>query len=399
MNGIDSNPSIGGGWRFARLPLIFALLFCGGGLIFSTIGWTLILIQHYRLATYLPVQAKILASTVRVDNNLKGGDTYVPAIRYEYQVGGRMFHSSRVLPMGNFSSSGSWAWRVKEQYPVGLRTTAFYSPRDPSSAFLSREARGTPHFFALFALPFIAVGVYCLFAAMQGRRVVRAPTAQRDGWFQLQEQGTIRFGLLFYSTATLLWFAYIAVVVGDYLAVNGEKLDALAGIPTAIGTAIGIVGIVFVRKYWRLQHDFLNAEVCISSLSCCVGDSIKARLRQGLRQPLEIDELLIGALCMRSDRARSGTSVTYQPAVDVAHCWRRLEVNRQYSAGSEVAAVANLDLPPNAPPSSTPRSSDYPIFQWFIVIRVIANAQPPLVAWFPLQVAGIDKGNTGPFVA
>jgi hypothetical protein len=65
---------------------------------------------------------------------------------------------------------------------------------------------------------------------------------------------------------------------------------------------------------------------------------------------------------------------------------KRLAVNREYSPGSQLSATCEFALPDGAEPSTPPRSSIFPIYQWFIVLQVAATGQPTLTARFPIVV-------------
>jgi hypothetical protein len=245
---------------------------------------------------------------------------------------------------------------------------------------------GFPHGIALFGLPFLVTGAWCLLMSIQGSRVPTPPAARRDGWFRLREQGTIAARFWFYAAATIAWCLYFALVISDYWMLNSHRFDLFCSIVAPAGAAMGIVGIVLTWRYWRLKQDFLDAELCTDTTTFRPGQSIELRLRQPLGRPLRIDQIAVGAVCMRSDQVKTSSSVSYPPAVDVANCWKTPEVERSYAAGAEVSARAALALPADASASSPSRSRNFPIFQWFIVLRVQAEGEPQLKVEFPIVV-------------
>jgi Protein of unknown function (DUF3592) len=371
---------------FARLPWLFGAAFGIPGLIVVVAGGWLIVTQHYRLATYLPVQARTVESRVESHENSKGETTYAPIIAYTYRVQNRIYRSDRIVALGKFSESGSWAWRLTAQYPVRSIATAWYSPQDPSSAFLSREAQGIPHYIALFGSIFLSVGAWATFLFIHGRRLPRLPIQQGDGLFALHEEGTIRARFWFSTFITLAWYLFLMLVIGDYFAVNEYNFDLFSVIATAACSALGLIGVWQCWKWWRLWHDFLDAEVCANSGCFHLGESIQLRLRQGIRRTLQIERLTLGAVCMRSDRTLTGSSITYSPATESRSIWGKLEVNRAYSAGSQLECATTITLPGNADFSSPPRASKYPIFQWSIVLRIVTQGEPELNVHFPIVV-------------
>ena len=370
----------------ARLPWYFGAIFGFAGLLVVTIGWWMVAVQHHRLVSYVPVRARILESRVEASKGSKGSTTYAPIIRYSYEVDGKRYQSDRVAAVGKFSSSGPWASRMQAAYRVGHEATAWRSLDDPGSAFLSRDVESFPHILALFGLPFLIIGIWASFITIHGSRAPAPPVARRDGWFELREQGTTSGRFRFWAVVTLAWCAWFAAVVGDYWMLNAHRFDLFSWIIAGIGGAGAIVGVVLTRRYWRLGRDFLAAELCANSDSFQLGRPVEFRLRQSLGRGLRIQEVAIGAVCMRSDRIKTGSSVNYPPASEVSSCWKTVELGRIYAPGAEVAATAALLLPPAAAASTPPRSRDYPIFQWFIVLRVQAEGEPQLTVRFPVIV-------------
>jgi hypothetical protein len=202
----------------------------------------------------------------------------------------------------------------------------------------------------------------------------------------LHETGTIRTRFWVYTAITLVWWAYVAAVISDYVAVNGYHFDRFCIIAACAAVGLGFIGAFQSWRYWRLRHDFLDAQVCASCPRFEAGDTIQLRLRQGVQRPLEIKEIAFGAVCTRCDRVRSGNRVSYSSSIDEHSVWEKLQVNRAYVAGAELSATTKLILPGNANPSSPPRSSAYPLFEWSIVLRVVSHDQPELKVHFPIVV-------------
>lgn len=60
----------------------------------------------------------------------------IPAITFEYKVGGKTFHGSRYSAkenLGNFEVNETLA-----QFPTGADVTVFYNPADPSKVVIER---------------------------------------------------------------------------------------------------------------------------------------------------------------------------------------------------------------------------------------------------------------------
>jgi hypothetical protein len=371
--------------NFGRIPSWTGVVFGGAGLIILTIAGLLGVKQHYRLATYLPVDAQITQSRVESHRGSKGNTTYSPIIFYAYTVQDQPHQSDRVAAVGNFSSSGDWAWRMHSQYPVGAQTTAWYSPQDPSSAFLNREPQIFPHFMALFASIFVSIGACMFFQSARNRHPPAPPTPRRDGLFQLPEQGKIRRKFWFYTALTLAWYGFIALIICDCMAINEYHFNLFSLIAGVVGAALGLIGVVKSRQWWKLKHDFLDAELCANCQRFVPGESIQFRLRQGIERPLQIQEISLGAVCLRSDRINNGGRITYSTS-EGKSIWEKLEVNHAYAAGGQLAGEIKLTLPSDIDPTSPPKSSTYPLFDWSIVLKVTTEGEPELNVRFPIIV-------------
>jgi hypothetical protein len=367
------------------VPWIVGAGFTVAGLVISGVGWTMVGRQHYRLATYQPTAARIIESYVQtIRGDAKHPDTYEPIIHYTYTVSDQLHYGNRVLPMGNYSSSGNWASHVCAQYPPQTQTTAWYSPVDPDSAFLIHEAKWFPHLMALFSCIFLAIGIALLGAAMQGSRSPRPPVADTAGWFRVAEEKSISGRFRLWAIIALLWYAYCITIVADYVTVN-HSFGLFGTIALIACCGVGIVPLIMAWCFWRLHHDFLEAQLCISQDQINPGDAIKVRLCQDLLKPLEIEDLSIGAICIRNDRQRFGNKVQYT-STEAWSSWKTVEKNRAYAAGAKMAGQTEIDFPTGAHPSGASQSEKYPYFQWFLALRIKTQGQPKLNVRFPIVV-------------
>jgi len=120
--------------------LILSLVLVLSGLLLSLICVALIR-ADLRARKWPIVEGQITAS--RTEREATGWDrdhhmthTWVPEIRYAYEVGGTQFQGRRI---GNSIYSSSWrgaAKRVAHRYPSGTAVLVHYNPADPSEAVL-----------------------------------------------------------------------------------------------------------------------------------------------------------------------------------------------------------------------------------------------------------------------
>jgi uncharacterized protein DUF3592 len=139
--------------RQTRAALAFLALF---GLVFGGIGGTIMVREHQRLTTWLPAEATVLSKSVDRHSD-SDGTTYSPIVVYRYNVNGRPYTSSSVLPTKE-SRSGGWARRIVEEYELNRTYTAWYNPADPEQAFLRRSR-------SIVAAIFTAIGALLVVVA------------------------------------------------------------------------------------------------------------------------------------------------------------------------------------------------------------------------------------------
>jgi hypothetical protein len=121
-------------------------------------------LERERLATYLPVQARVLSSRVRSWYYGRGSIKYYPVVRYAYDVNGKRYESSTVTVIPDRRSS-HWAENIAGRYAPGGVYTAYYDTRDPSSAYLLHDSSRMPYLYILIALLWLAASVFMVWKA------------------------------------------------------------------------------------------------------------------------------------------------------------------------------------------------------------------------------------------
>jgi hypothetical protein len=131
--------------------------------------------QEDAARNYQPVVATILDSKVvesRVRDAATGGPvrSYQPLLRYQYQVDGRLYQSSRFSYLGPANSSRDTVQAIVESYPVGSQQTAYVNPSDPQQAVLQRSQVSVDLMSGYFWVPtvMVAVGLLLVFGGWRG---------------------------------------------------------------------------------------------------------------------------------------------------------------------------------------------------------------------------------------
>jgi hypothetical protein len=135
--------------------------------IFVAVGLGLFGSEVYRVATWQPVDARVLSTDIKTVRGDKG-NTYAPVVRYQYFLDGVRYQSDRVLPL-NMSASWQWATKISSRFQRGATVTAYVNPSHPASAFLVHEVSLLPLLFVAF--PLAMVGILSWIAGVQRRQL------------------------------------------------------------------------------------------------------------------------------------------------------------------------------------------------------------------------------------
>ena len=340
-------------------PIWFGVIFAIGGLFFSAYGGVLAARQRHMLMTYVPTSARVSSASVQTHTDSHGTETYSPDIRYVYSVNGVNHQSNQAGPLST-SESGSWAARVVARYPPGTVTTAWYDPSDPSKAFLLHEPDFVPYILLLFPSVFIAAGIGTMMVSIKARRPMKPPITIDGQWFRVAESGTLRGKVRICAIAGFAFYLYAGLVLGHYHCMSGviDMFTRIAGIAAIVA---GLVFPIQLWRYWRLQHDFLDADLRIAPSCPKPGDNFKFMLRQELIRPLEVEQMSVGLVCIRESKPKARWGAQYDSVVAWS-LWKDLDVNRSYRAGDHIDVKGEIALPARAHPSSGHGSRENPRF-------------------------------------
>ena len=142
------------------LPFVFAFAFLGFGLLLVGISWFSIR-DGFTSSSWYHAQGTVLSSQVdteeHTDSNGRTTYTYIPAIKYQYNVDSTTFTAHQVQFSANQYNYFGDAERIVSQYPTGSDVTVYYAPDDHSHSVLLPGVAGSS---------FIGMGVGILFAAI-----------------------------------------------------------------------------------------------------------------------------------------------------------------------------------------------------------------------------------------
>ena len=96
--------------------------------------------------------------------------TYYPKVRYQYEVGGKIYISDRIsFSGGEGGEKKSESQAVADRYPSGQKVIVYYDPKYPEKAVLERGLIWKTFMPFIAGLAFLAVAIVCLKASRRDR--------------------------------------------------------------------------------------------------------------------------------------------------------------------------------------------------------------------------------------
>jgi hypothetical protein len=114
-------------------------------------------LSFFQMKNWVEAPAEVIWSRVQSHSG-DDGTTYSVDVFYTYELGGRDYRSNRWNLIGGSSSGRGGKQKVVDSHPAGKGFTCFVDPDKPWRAVVNRDV-GWAGLFALFPLPFIAVGL------------------------------------------------------------------------------------------------------------------------------------------------------------------------------------------------------------------------------------------------
>jgi hypothetical protein len=127
------------------VALVLAVLF-GIPIVFVYLGAREAWRDHVKRATFEPVPAVVLQSTIEARRLDRRSRAYAPRVRYRYSVGGQTYIGHQVTPLDE-AYSESWANGLAGQFHRGDEVTAYVDPERPGDSFLVQRISWLPYLF------------------------------------------------------------------------------------------------------------------------------------------------------------------------------------------------------------------------------------------------------------
>lgn len=172
----------------AALGFIF-LLFGGVGLVLLFALIVPKAKEWWQMRQWSPVNAQVVWSRV-VTKSSDDGTTYAVDMLYQYAFKDRSYLSNRRDLMGGSSSGHERKQAFVDAHPPGTAIQAFVDPEKPWRAVINREV-GWWALFALFPMPFIAIGFFGLRSAFRKGREPSLSSAPLPAASRLSRTGAV----------------------------------------------------------------------------------------------------------------------------------------------------------------------------------------------------------------
>lgn len=211
-----------------------------------------------------PTQAEVIWSRVRSKSD-SDGTTYAVDLFYRYEIGGKEYRANRYNLLGGSSSGRSGKLAVVRAHPAKSRLEVYVDPERPWRAVVRRDL-GWGALFALFPLPFLAVGFGGLWWSFRRRNQGTSVSRPKPSRPQVSRRGG--------ST----------LVAAPPVAVAGQW------IPVGSGRKPAFVGLTIMALFWNGIISFGVRD----ALGGLIGDSLVERAFGGGFALFMIPFVLVG---------------------------------------------------------------------------------------------------------
>ncbi|MEN6307370.1 MAG: DUF3592 domain-containing protein, partial [Anaerohalosphaeraceae bacterium] len=206
-SGYDSDkPDSVAGRLFAT---VFFMFFLGMGLLFEILlVREVVSVIHRR--NWPVVSCRILESSVCQESNSE--NPYRFAVKYDYQVNGTTYQSTRYQFKDSGSSDYAQIQKLAEHYQAGSETQCYVNPENPSQAILEQDSLGMACFI-LIPTVFVLVGaggIYGTWFYKPKPKTQKAALPEAKGKIRKSQWGLLLFGFVFFAAGS--GFSYIILV-------------------------------------------------------------------------------------------------------------------------------------------------------------------------------------------
>jgi len=369
---------------------VFAVAGLGilGGLVVPTAY------RYFAVKSWIETPAEVVWSEVRRQSG-EDGPTFRADIFYRYEFEGRSYQSNSYSLTGSTGSSGrEKKQELVEGHPKGKQIVCFVNPKLPRQALLNRSL-GWWALFALFPLPFAAIGLGGLYATFIRKEKPEDQKPKTGSASEVKVQGvssparkrsTVGKRLLHVLGALFLaafWNGITSVFVWQvWEGWRGGDAPWFLTLFMLPFVAIGI-GII-VHFFYRVIAVFSPIyQVDLGELTIQPGGrtSMSWRRRGGYGKPRRMMIWLVGR---EQATYRRGTDTTTSTELFHEELLFETEVSQMMPAGR-----CQVELPADAVPTF---AGDHNKLQWFVILVADVPWQPDVRDEYEVVVQPSEGG-------
>jgi hypothetical protein len=299
--------------------------------------------QYHVNQTYLPVDARIVSSTVAIHRGDKSV-YYVPEITYAYEVNGAYYQSSQLRAV-YVSGDEEWANEIVSGYRPEKTYKAYYNPANPGEAVLIHTYSFKPYFDMLMAA-FCVSGIVCVWLALWFYRK-REPVPADNGMFRLFPQFSVEQHLTLAQVCTAIWYGLGGVAALHYLCCAPTPHASQSLQKLIVFGVMGLIPVGITLRYYRVTRKLTAPQLLLNRSAATPGQEFKFTITQQARRELTLTSVNVWLQCMavksKGRHNRESSQLLKEHPIALR--------NHSLHAGEPFELSGALTIPPGLPPS------------------------------------------------
>lgn len=329
--------------------------------------------------TYVPVEARIVSSSVRTYHGSKGYVHYIPEITYAYEVNGAHYQSSQLRAF-YVSGDEDWANEIVSHYRPRQTYKAWYNPLKPDEAVLIHSYSFSPYFDMLEAT-FCVSGVFCVWLVLWFSRK-REPVPADNGMFKLFPQFSAEQHLAVAQAGTAIWYGLGAVTAAHYLCFVPSPHSSYALHLLMLFAVVGLIPVGVMLRYYRPTR-YLGAPLLLLNRPVAAPEQeFKFTISQQARRQLTLTSVNVWLECDSiKSKGRNNREVS------TLHKEHPIALrNHPLRAGEPLELSGALTIPPGLPVSGRDPTHSRTWIHWDITLECRIKGGPHYETKFPVMV-------------
>lgn len=352
-------------------------------------------IQHFRNTKYKQVEAVVLSTDIIVEEasrtaNRYKRERYEPVVKYQYEVGGKIYANTEVFPIERKFLVRDEAQRINQLFSNGEVIEAYYSPNDPSKSFLIKHYQSGPYLFLQLLIVFVPFVVVTFIQGDKHIVPVKKPKLQLRGGLKkyvLKPSSSITRHIL-YANMVLFWMATALLPSLHYYLVAESPYNYKNHIATGFFLLVILI-LLFIMTYLIGLVIYLKeARLTISTDSVFLGSDIEVHIAQKMRKDLWVKEAKVGLMLEKTMKIKDRRCSKSFEFKNDHEQWYTKKIEKQFQAGEQIILDWSTTVPAGMKPSSLPGTKVFPKYNWFFEVVVIYGHQLEYRRKYPLFVQG-----------